>query len=294
MRLLSVLLVVVSWLSAPAAAQPASRRQTRERDITLLGVDSSLPAVYVAGHRPTVLEFGFPVSKDGVRLTVVNPAPQLMVAANQLVLLPAEDIRTEEQVTLVVDSPQGAPLRFRLRSHPDILDGYVRVTGGGEAPPGALRPPEASGATGADHAGCEAAGYAATVEAVLREEAIRKVARWEARKSAPEWADGTTEVQPQTMTVYRTGDILYVAVRLKSTTTLWVPEGGMVSSPEFGTLQAFLVESRTVGLGMTVVNLLAVRLPAPGDTGRLSVELTAKDGRRIRVRESGWAAEGTP
>ena len=50
-------------------------RLARERNLALSGVDAPPPAVYVAGHRSTVLEFGFPASRDGVRLTVATPCP---------------------------------------------------------------------------------------------------------------------------------------------------------------------------------------------------------------------------
>lgn len=285
MRLLSVpVVVLVWWVSSPVAAQPASGRQMQEREITLSVADpSAMPEVYVAGERATVLQFGFPIRKDGIHLTGAERMPLPQVSGNRVVLLPTEDIRTEEQATLAVDSTCGASVRFALHSRPDVLDVHVKVSWAGGSPlESRLRE------TGEALGRCQdkVAGLMATVDAVLREEAAGRRARWEARGGPPVWIAGAREVQLQAMTVYRAGDVLYVAITIESTTIPWVLEGGTLSSAEAGEMETLAIASRGWKLSsLRVVNVLVVRAPPLDKGGRLTAELVAKDGRRVRVQE---------
>ena len=289
MRPLSVpVVVLVWWMSLPVAAQPAGRRQMQEREIVLAAADSSaMPEVYVAARRATVLQFGFPIRQDGIRLAGAGRMPAPHVSGNQVVLLPPEDIPDEEQATLAVDSGCGAPVRFALHSRPDVLDAHVTVSW-------AAGPPVGHWEMGQALVRCQdqAAGLAATVDAVLREELVGRAAHWDTRKRRPVWISGASEVQPQGMRIYTAGDVLYVAIGLKSPGTPWVLERATLSNEGTGELETLATASR-VGAQWSswVVNVLVVRAPPPGKEGRLTVELVARDGRSVRVAEG---QEDTP
>jgi uncharacterized protein (TIGR02268 family) len=288
-RLLGV--VAAGWTVALAArAQPAGPdRRAQERRIVLPCSDH-MPAsdLFVAGGRPTAVQFEFPLRQEAVRLSgelrhIVPP----QISGEHLLLFPAEDVKPGERAELTVEMPHGGPARLTLSSPPDRTDVVVKVVRNAEGLPDANECVRQMGEALAEYQKLDAiAGVTALLEDVFKRALVGQKLRWRAEMMMPK---DVGELSLTWGVMYLAGDVIYLAVAVQPRvgTAPWTLERAVLKRSGEGEGDVLAIRSGESAARRTTATVyaLAGRLPA-GTRGPLSLELVARDGRNLELELS--------